>query len=82
MAVEIYIFFAQVNNNSNKKNKNKNCEPMGSTRPNPIHVGWVGLGCTLVMGWIFFGWVEKSSQPDLTRPMHIHNLINKLISYA
>ena len=51
---------------------------MGSTRLNPTHVGWVGLGWTYVMGWIglnFFwltmvGWVKKFSQPDQTRPMH------------
>ena len=35
------IFFStQFNNNSNKK---KNFQPMGSTPPNPTHVGWVGL---------------------------------------
>ena len=25
---------------------------MGSTRPNPTHVGWVALGWTYVMGWV------------------------------
>ena len=25
---------------------------MGSTRPNPTHVGWVELGWTYVMGWV------------------------------
>ena len=35
------IFFsAQFNNNSNKK---KIVQLMGSTRPNPTHLGWVGL---------------------------------------
>ena len=53
---------------------------MGSTRPNPTHVGWVGLGWVELIwwvgsGWIFFwptmvGWVKKSPQPDPTRPMH------------
>ena len=33
-------FSTQFNNNSNKKI----VQPMGSTRPNPTHVGWVGLG--------------------------------------
>ena len=50
---------------------------MGSTRLNPTHVGWVGLGWTYVMGWIglnFFlltmvGWIKKSPQPNLT---HAH----------
>ena len=51
---------------------------MGSTRPNPTHVGWVRLGWTYVMGWVglnFFlptmaGWVQKSPQPNPTRLMH------------
>ena len=51
---------------------------MGSTRPNPTHAGWVGLGWTYVMGWVgsnFFwptmvGRVKKFPQPDPTRPMH------------
>ena len=51
---------------------------MGSTWPNPTHVGWVGLGWTYVMGWVglnFFwptmvGWVKKFPQPDPTPPMH------------
>ena len=25
---------------------------MSSTRPNPIHVGWVGLGWTYMIGWV------------------------------
>ena len=25
---------------------------MGLTRPNPTHVGWVGLGWTYVIGWV------------------------------
>ena len=33
-------------------------QPMGSTRPNPTHVGWVGLDWTYVMGWVGLGWVE------------------------
>ena len=42
------IFFsAQFNNNSNKK---KIIQTMGSTQPNPMHVGCVGLGWTYVMG--------------------------------
>ena len=51
---------------------------MGSTRPNPTHVNWVGLGWTYVMSWVglnFFwptmmGWVKKFPQPNPTRPMH------------
>ena len=50
---------------------------MGSSRPNPTHVSWVGLGWVeffflLTMG----GWVKKSPQSDLTRPMHTPNLTN------
>ena len=52
---------------------------MGSTRPNPTHVGWVGLGWTYVMGWVglnFFlthhgGFGQKIS---LTRPIHTPRL--------
>ena len=32
-------------------------QPMGSTRPNPTHVGWVGLDWTYVMGWVGLGWI-------------------------
>ena len=63
---------------------------MGSTQPNPTHVGWVGLGWTYVMGWVgsnFFwptmvGRVKKFPQPDPTRPMHtpIHYKILKMFS--
>ena len=57
---------------------------MGSTRPNPTHVGCIGLGWTSMMGWVglnFFlptmvGWVKKSSQPNPTRPMHTPILDN------
>ena len=38
---------------------------MGSTQPNPIHVGWVGFFLTHHRGW-----VEKSPQSDPTQPMH------------
>ena len=49
---------------------------MGSTRPNPTHVGWVGLGWTYVMGWVGLGWVGfflthhggLGQQISLTRP--------------
>ena len=27
---------------------------MGLTRPNPTHVGWVGLDWTYLMGWVEF----------------------------
>ena len=66
MASVIYNFFTQFNNNNNNK---KIVQPMGSTRPNSTHVGWVRLmGWTYVMGWVelnFFlptmvGWVKKS----------------------
>ena len=30
--------------------KKKIVQPMGSTQPNPIYVGWVRLGWTYVMG--------------------------------
>ena len=67
------IFFStQFNNNSNKKI----VQPMGSTRLNPTHVGWVDLGWIYVMGWVrlnFFlthhgglGQKIPSTQPDLT----------------
>ena len=38
---------------------------MGSTQPNPIHVGWVGFFLTHHRGW-----VKKSPQFDPTQPMH------------
>ena len=42
------IFFsAQFNNNNNNK---KFIQTMGSTQPNLMHVGCVGLGWTYVMG--------------------------------
>ena len=54
---------------------------MGSTRPNPSHVGWVesgrvGLDLCDESGLVEFflpsmmSWVKKSLQPDPTRPMH------------
>ena len=54
------IFFStQFNNNSNKKI----VQPMGSTRPNPTHVGWVGLDlCDGLPTMV--GWVKKSPQLD------------------
>ena len=50
---------------------------MGSTRPNPTHVGWVRLGWTYVMGWVEFfltyqgrlGPIIPSTQPN---PTHAH----------
>ena len=48
---------------------------MGSTRPNPTHVGWVGSGWTYVMGWVglnfFFDppwWVESKNPLNPTQP--------------
>ena len=52
---------------------------MGSTRPNPTHVGWVGLGWTYVIGWIglnfFFLTHHDGLGPKIssTRPMHTPN---------
>ena len=43
----VIFFSAQFNNNSNKK---KFIQTMGSTQPNLMHVGCVGLGWTYVMG--------------------------------
>ena len=49
------------------------------TQPNPIHVGWVGLGWTSIMGQVglnFFlfhhgglGWKNSSTQP---KPTYAH----------
>ena len=44
--IYIFFFFVQFNNNS-KKNI---VQPMGSTRTNTTHVGWVGLMDRL--GWV------------------------------
>ena len=30
---------------------------MGSTRPNPTHVNWVGLGWVGLMWWVGLGWI-------------------------
>ena len=76
--IYIYIYFVQFNNNSNKKI----VQPMGSTRTNTTHVGWVGLGWTYVIGWtefFFFNqpwWVKSknlfhSTQPDPCTPLPI-----------
>ena len=48
---------------------------MGSTRPNPTHVGWVRLNFFLPT---MVGWVKKSPQPDPTQPMHTPRIINQL----
>ena len=69
-----FFFSAQLNNNSYKKI----IQPMGSTRPNPTHVGWVELMWWVGLGWIFcwptmVGWVKKSSQSDTTQLMHTPN---------
>ena len=58
-------------------------QPMSSTRPNPTHVGWVGLDWTYVMSWvglIFFyplWWVRSKILLNLTH-MHTPNLYNFL----
>ena len=46
-------------------------QPMGSTRPNPTHVGWVGFMWWVGLDWIFFlsilmNWVKKFPQFDPT----------------
>ena len=30
---------------------------MGSTQPNPTHVGWIGLGWTHMVGWVGLNWI-------------------------
>ena len=65
----IFFFSNQFNNNSNKK---EIFQPMSSTRPM-----WVGLGWTYVMGWVGLGWIffyppwwVGSKNP--LNPTHVH----------
>jgi len=47
---------------------------MGSTRPNSIHVGWIRLGCTFVVGWVGLNFLPHHGGLDRKipsiRPMH------------
>ena len=62
---------------------------MGSTRPNPTHVGCIGLGWTSMMGWVwlnFFltyhgGLGQKilSTQPTMVMPTYLHLKLNTTI---
>ena len=52
---------------------------MDSTRPNPTHVSWVGLGWTYVMGWVglnfFFthhGGLGQKITSTRPNPTHAH----------
>ena len=61
---------------------------MGSTQPNPTHVGWVGLMCGL--GWVEFFFTHHGGlgkKISSTRPMHTpkkrcEREINKIIRYT
>ena len=44
---------------------------MGLTRPNPTHMGWVGLNLCDGLGWIFFDppwWISSKNPFNLTQP--------------
>ena len=73
----VIFFSAQFNNNSNKKI----IQPMGSTRPNPTHMSWVGLMWWVGLGWIFFNlsWRIGSKNPlNSTQPDPCTPLVTKM----
>ena len=59
-------------------------QPMGSTRPNPTHVGWIGL-----MWWVGLGWVEfflthhggLGQKIPSTWPMHTPTILSYITTF-
>ena len=67
------IFFSpQFNNNSNKK---KIVQPMGSTRPNLTHVGWVESFLT------HHGGLGQKNPSNSTQPDPCTPLISSMLCY-